>query len=840
MFNSNGMSSCFYGRQFLVLLGTLFFCVTNIASANVEADWHAQFGGSGNDFSHAVASDGSGTYVVGTVTEALPGESHLGLGDAFIRKYDKYGNILWTDQFGSALHDEAKAVAINNNYVVVVGTVDGTILGETSAGGRDIFIRVYEQDGILSYTEQFGTAGVDEVSGVSIDDMYMYLTGKTNGAFSGYTSSGGFDAYVLKRYVAGSPVWVRQFGSAASDAGLGVSNEATGIYVQGITNGSLPGFSNQGGTDNFIRKYSAAGTLLWESQFGTADEDLLFDAAEWGPYVYVVGDSEGALPGQTLSGDVDGFVRKYDAATGGEVWTRQFGTVGFDEAYAVEVDASGVYVAGFVEGDISGQTSIGELDLFVRKYDFAGTDLYTRLFGTAGTEDLLGFSVQNGNLYLAGSTQGAWSGYSNSGGRDAYLLKVTQDGDSDGLFDDIDDDTLNASISFSDGNTYGTVVTAGDQTLSIKDSPDSADGVLVVAEAGGGALPAQVFACGISNFFLNSGDAVTITCGSVTAEVLQGEIEVSLVADDGRVAETTIGAGNTLTFEAVEGTVTAPVTNTQDILVVAGNETVSLAPGAVADMPSDLPITIALLRMQPAVIPVGSSTQIIGLINSPADETSVITAANYWVVGGAAVATVPVDGTFDSASEEVVGSLGMFSAPGVYEVCMEGFDNLGNNGEISCTILAVYDPAGGYVTGGGQFESPAGAYQADVSLAGTAHFGFVAEYESGTQEPVGNTQFKFQAGGLKFKSTSYEWLVVAGARVQYKGYGKINNEDGYRFMLTAIDGDLLGQGNADDAIRMKIWNDITGVVMYDNQATATDTASPDTVISNGNIVIHPE
>ena len=37
--------------------------------------------------------------------------------------------------------------------------------------------------------------------------------------------------------------------------------------------------------------------------------------------------------------------------------------------------------------------------------------------------------------------------------------------------------------------------------------------------------------------------------------------------------------------------------------------------------------------------------------------------------------------------------------------------------------------------------------------------------------PSGATEFQFQAGSFNFKSTSYEWLVVAGAKAQYKGAG---------------------------------------------------------------------
>ena len=59
-------------------------------------------------------------------------------------------------------------------------------------------------------------------------------------------------------------------------------------------------------------------------------------------------------------------MRKYDAA-GTEVWTRQFGTSVSDRANGVSVDSSGVYVAGRTSGTFPGQTSAGNGDVFVAK-----------------------------------------------------------------------------------------------------------------------------------------------------------------------------------------------------------------------------------------------------------------------------------------------------------------------------------------------------------------------------------------------------------------------------------------------------------------------------------------
>ena len=51
----------------------------------------------------------------------------------------------------------------------------------------------------------------------------------------------------------------------------------------------------------------------------------------------------------------------------------------------------------------------------------------------------------------------------------------------------------------------------------------------------------------------------------------------------------------------------------------------------------------------------------------------------------------------------------------------------------------------------------------------------------GADVPSGNTEFQFKAGDLNFHSTSYEWLVVAGNKAQFRGAGMINGVEGYTF-----------------------------------------------------------
>jgi N-acetylneuraminic acid mutarotase len=176
-----------------------------------------------------------------------------------------------------------------------------------------------------------------------------------------------------------------------------------------------------------------------------------------------------------------------------------------------------------------------------------------------------------------------------------------------------------------------------------------------------------------------------------------------------------------------------------------------------------------------------------------------------------------------------------YTTPGVYTVSVTVTDEDRNEATGVFQYVVVYDPNAGFVTGGGWINSPAGAFAADPVLTGKANFGFVSKYQPGATVPTGRTEFQFKAGNLNFHSSTYEWLVVAGARAQFKGTGTINGAGSYEFLLTAIDGQRVGGGGT-DRFRIKIWG--AGGVVYDNQPGAPDNGDVTTALGGGSIVIH--
>ena len=264
----------------------------------------------------------------------------------------------------------------------------------------------------------------------------------------------------------------------------------------------------------------------------------------------------------------------------------------------------------------------------------------------------------------------------------------------------------------------------------------------------------------------------------------------------------------------------------------------SVGPQNVAINVTNVPPTVAAIVAPTDPVPLGSPITINTSFSDPGGSAD----NPYAVVinwGKDPISGLPISPTNTSASAPgPISQSHTYTAAGIYTITVTVTDKNGGVGSNATTnFVVVYDPSGGFVTGGGWINSPAGAYAADPTLTGKATFGFVSKYQKGQSTPDGNTEFQFHEGNLDFSSTSYEWLVINGAKAQFKGSGTINGTGNYGFMLTAIDGGLKGKGNP-DTFRIKIVNKSTGATIYDNLMSSDDTLDPTTILGGGSIQIH--
>ena len=326
----------------------------------------------------------------------------------------------------------------------------------------------------------------------------------------------------------------------------------------------------------------------------------------------------------------------------------------------------------------------------------------------------------------------------------------------------------------------------------------------------------------------------TVTVADTTAPVVSAHADLTV--------EATSAAGAVVTYAAATATDAVGVTSltysqNSGTTFPLGTTTVTITAKDAAANTGTGTFTVTVQDTIPPVISSVTSAGLFAMGTSAAvsasfsDDVTVECITFHWDDGSAnTVVNKPVSPLTATHS---------YTAAGVYSLMVTVTDGSGNLASQIFQYVVIYDPSAGFVTGGGWIHSAAGAYVPNPTLTGKANFGFTSKYKKGMTVPTGETEFQFQVGSLKFHSTSYEWLVVSGAKGQYKGSGTINGTGQYGFLLTATDGQIAGGGGT-DKFRIKIWDKNAGdVVVYDNAAGSDGiSGSPTQAIAGGCIVIH--
>ncbi|GAA1514348.1 hypothetical protein [Nocardioides humi] len=244
---------------------------------------------------------GDWTYVVGTVNEALPGQTFGGGSDIFLRRYPTTSwAASWTTQIPGPLFDAAGGLALGSEGLVATGSTNGTLPGTVgSAGLWDVVVLgVAPATGAVTWARQFGGPGNDYGRAIAADATRVYVAGQTRG-LPGQPDGGAGDAFLSSFTSAGAQQWVRTLGTAEEDGAEAVTATPRGPVVAGTTRGELAGI--HGGEDAFWAEYDPAGTRTGVDQFGTADTDN-YPRLGYRDALYVAVHAGGALPGPYAGG----------------------------------------------------------------------------------------------------------------------------------------------------------------------------------------------------------------------------------------------------------------------------------------------------------------------------------------------------------------------------------------------------------------------------------------------------------------------------------------------------------------------------------------------------------
>jgi hypothetical protein len=173
-------------------------------------------------------------------------------------------------------------------------------------------------------------------------------------------------------------------------------------------------------------------------------------------------------------------------------------------------------------------------------------------------------------------------------------------------------------------------------------------------------------------------------------------------------------------------------------------------------------------------------------------------------------------------SQDGVATVVQALEPAIYAVRV----TLGCSGLTVQAFLVVFNPQGGFATGGG-WILPVNDGE-NTHPNNRANFGFNAKYKD--SNPTGNLEFRYSDGYIDLKSTLIDQLVITGGRiVQFKGQALVNRQQGCRFFVKAIDN---GEPGTNDTFEIKVW------------ASGTDPESNSPferaagVLKGGNIQVH--
>jgi len=292
--------------------------------------------------------------------------------------------------------------------------------------------------GVFSYDISFGTT---MLTCTRANDLFIAKWSPASSTWLWAVRDGGYDIKSISGLVvSGTSIYI------AGDFACNPDNTIAGVSLPGA---GLPGASY---TDVFVAKYTDTGstaTGVWAASGGSVGNDTSTGLAVSGTAVYTTGTFRGSasIAGASLSaaGFEDVFVAKYvdQGSTVANGWARRSGGTGTEFSGGLAVSGSNVYITGSFDGraTVAGVSLPGTYrtdglptrDLFLAKYDDAGTGVWAVQVGGQGSEYGRALAVSGSDIYLGAdfsSTTASFGGIvlTSVSGQDVALAKYTDTG----------------------------------------------------------------------------------------------------------------------------------------------------------------------------------------------------------------------------------------------------------------------------------------------------------------------------------------------------------------------------------------------------------------------------
>lgn len=266
-----------------------------------------------------------------------------GYTDIVTRKYDTDGNVLWTvledgnddlDARGSGIEIDSYGNACVTGYVTSV------------LGMADIAVLKYDRSGNLMWSQFYNGSGnsADKAFGIAVDDEDNIIIG-------GYITNDNEDCGIIKYNANGHLLWAASYNGSGNSAdkafGIAVDDEDRSIYITGYETDTY------NSTNYITLKYNSSGNNEWAASYNglgngndKANSIGIYTSQDNRKYVFITGESIG------YESNMDYVTIQYDASNGSELRTTRYSMspVSQDAAQDLAISQDGfVFITGYSE-----------------------------------------------------------------------------------------------------------------------------------------------------------------------------------------------------------------------------------------------------------------------------------------------------------------------------------------------------------------------------------------------------------------------------------------------------------------------------------------------------------
>ncbi len=407
-------------RCLYFLLSFLFFCQMNLFAQGTPG---ITMGGIKNDVGLSICPAHNDGYAIAGSTRSFGAGSN----DFYFLIINNNGKVIQKHTYGWEHQDFFRDVIKTNNGYAFVG--DAWDFGK---GRLDIIMMQTDLSGNITQKAFYGT--------LMRDNGFCILPAKDEGflilGHSRIETPGEINLYKIDNEA--NLMWQQSYLYEGNDYAFKIirSSQDDGYVFVGSKNGFFDDVHADFRThdaDILLIKVDNDGNLLWKHTYGKSEHDFGYsvcNAPDGGYYLLGASQSYG-------SGSFDMLLLKTDE-DGNEEWHKSFGGSDYEYGKSLAINSDGDL---FLTGSTKSFGTDNSVDVFVVKTDAYGNEIWSETFGGSKNdfgEDVI--TTPEGGCVIVGSSNSF-----GKGGSDAYLLRLTTNGDLD-LFENIHSKPVNLVV----------------------------------------------------------------------------------------------------------------------------------------------------------------------------------------------------------------------------------------------------------------------------------------------------------------------------------------------------------------------------------------------------------